>query len=363
MLLETGFRGGALALLGLLAIIGLPGKLRSPSGRATLLFDLCVIAFLIETAPGIHEELFWWIIPLRILSNSIAGVFVAWAETVFGDASQLTQWRWAVFVAFLPFAGVATLSGSSLAWNATHAATLIVVVIETVRILAGRKADLVEGRRRFRIIFACAVGLVILATTMLDAAGVRWLPGLSAVLGLAIVAALMRLRAVMPEPTLEPAPAARGGLTIPIAATEMSAEERQLAERLRRAMEKDRAYRDSDLSVDRLAEQLGVPEYRLRRTINQRLGYRNFTDFVNEHRLKEAREALSDPTQSRVPVLTIALDAGWGSIGPFNRAFKGQTGQTPTEFRRRALADFAIDHILPDSAGSDATSGKTPTSA
>ncbi|WP_052833104.1 helix-turn-helix domain-containing protein [Bradyrhizobium sp. LTSP885] len=362
MLLETGFRGGALALFGLLAIIGLPGTLRSPIGRATLLFDLCVIAFLIETAPGIHEGLVWWIIPLRILSNSIAGVFVAWAETVFDD-SQSTRWRWAVFVALLPLAGVATLSGSSLAWNATHAVTLIVVVVETARVLAGRKADLVEGRRRFRIIFACAVGLVILATTMLDAAGVGWLPGLSAVLGLAIVAAMIRLRAVMPEATLEPAPAARGGLTIPIAATEMSAEERQLAERLRRAMEQDRAYRDSDLSVDRLAEQLGVPEYRLRRTINQRLGYRNFTDFVNEHRLKEAREALSDPAQSRVPVLTIALDAGWGSIGPFNRAFKGQTGQTPTQFRRRALADSAIGHILPESARSDATSGKTPTSA
>lgn len=367
MLLETGLRGGALALLGLLALVGLPGTLRSPTGRATLLFDLCVIAFLIETAPGIHEGLVWWVIPLRILSNSIAGVFVAWAETVFGDASQSTRWRWAVFVALLPLAGLATISGSSLAWNATHAATLIVAVIETARVLAGRKADLVEPRRRLRIIFACAVGLVILATTILDAAGVRWLPGLSAVLAVAMVGALIRLRAVMPEPTFEPTreptPAARGAVAIPVAATDMSAEERQLAERLRRAMEQDRAYRDPDLSVDRLAEQVGVPEYRLRRMINQRLGYRNFTDFVNEHRLKEAREALSDPVQSRVPVLTIALDAGWGSIGPFNRAFKGQTGQTPTEFRRRALADFAIGHVLPDSARSDAFSGETPTSA
>ena len=363
MLLETGVRGGALALLGLLAIIGLPGTLRSPIGRASLLFDLCAIAFLIETAPTIHEGFVWWIVPLRILSNSIAGIFVAWAETVFGDASASTPWRWAVFVAFLPLAGVATLSGSNLAWNTTHAATLMVVGVETARVLAGRKADLVEGRRRFRIIFTCAVGLVILATTMLDAAGVSWLPGLSAVLGLVIVAALMRLRAVMPEPTLEPVPAARSGPDIYTATTEMSAEERQLAERLRRVMEQDRAYRDSDLSVDRLAEQLGVPEYRLRRMINQRLGYRNFTDFVNEHRLKEAREALSDPAQSRVAILTIALDAGWGSIGPFNRAFKRQTGQTPTEFRRRALADFAIGHVLRDSARADATSGKTPTSA
>jgi AraC-like DNA-binding protein len=46
----------------------------------------------------------------------------------------------------------------------------------------------------------------------------------------------------------------------------------------------------------------------------------------------------ADPTQKQVPVLTIAMDAGFQSIGPFNRAFKVATGQTPTEFRRDALA-------------------------
>jgi hypothetical protein len=33
--------------------------------------------------------------------------------------------------------------------------------------------------------------------------------------------------------------------------------------------------------------------------------------------------ALSDPSQSSVPILTIALDAGFGSIGPFNRPSQG----------------------------------------
>jgi AraC-like DNA-binding protein len=32
------------------------------------------------------------------------------------------------------------------------------------------------------------------------------------------------------------------------------------------------------------------------------------------------------------------MDAGFQSIGPFNRAFKADTGLTPTEFRRDALA-------------------------
>jgi AraC-like DNA-binding protein len=36
-----------------------------------------------------------------------------------------------------------------------------------------------------------------------------------------------------------------------------------------------------------------------------------------------------------VPVLTIAMDSGFQSLGPFNRAFKADTGLTPTEYRRR----------------------------
>lgn len=364
MLFEPGVRGGALALLTVLALIGLPRTLRSPAGRATLLLDLCAIAFLIETAPGIHERLAWWIVPLRVLSNSIAGVFVAWAETVFNDAAPPSRWRWAAFAAMLPLASTATLSGLDLAWNATHAATLILVMVETARVLAGRRTDLVEGRRRLRIVFACAVGLVILATTVLDAIGVPWLPGLCAVLGLAVAAAPIRLRTVAAEPppnAAEPERASHRNSAAPAPA--LSAEERQLAEQLRQAMEHDRAYRDTNLSVEGLAKRLGTPEYRLRRLINQRLGYRNFTDFLNQQRLKEAQIALSDPAQARVPVLTIALDAGWGSIGPFNRAFKACTGQTPTEFRRRALADSAIGQSLPDSVRPDACSGKTRASS
>ena len=86
--------------------------------------------------------------------------------------------------------------------------------------------------------------------------------------------------------------------------------------------------------VGTLATRLGIPEYRLRRLINQRLGYRNFNVFLNEHRIAEAKAALADPSQAEVPVITIAMDAGFQSLGPFNRAFKATTGVTPTEYRR-----------------------------
>ena len=115
--------------------------------------------------------------------------------------------------------------------------------------------------------------------------------------------------------------------------------ERRLAVALQRLMADERAYRSEDLSLASLAAQLAVPDYRLRRLINQRLGHRNFNVFVNGFRLAEARAALADPAKTDRPVLSIALDAGFQSIGPFNRAFKADTGRTPTEFRRENRAD------------------------
>ena len=99
-------------------------------------------------------------------------------------------------------------------------------------------------------------------------------------------------------------------------------------------MQQDHAYRSEDLSLGSLATRLGVPEYRLRRVIHQRLGHRNFNAYINGLRLQQACAALANPAQRHLPVLSIALEAGFQSIGPFNRAFKAATGTTPTEYRK-----------------------------
>jgi len=46
--------------------------------------------------------------------------------------------------------------------------------------------------------------------------------------------------------------------------------------------------------------------------------------------------------------LTIAMDSGFPSLDPFNRAFKADTGLTPTEFRRLALAKAPSIRSLAD---------------
>ncbi len=118
-----------------------------------------------------------------------------------------------------------------------------------------------------------------------------------------------------------------------VAAAEDAADQK-LIDALMRLMADERIYRHDNVTIGTLASRLSIPEYRLRRLINQRLGYRNFNVFLNEHRIEEAKAALADPTQAEVPVITIAMDAGFQSLGPFNRAFKAITGVTPSEYRR-----------------------------
>ena len=54
------------------------------------------------------------------------------------------------------------------------------------------------------------------------------------------------------------------------------------------------------------------------------------------------RVAPSRARKPKVPVITIAMDAGFQSLGPFNRAFKATTGVTPTEYRRRNEARVGV---------------------
>lgn len=101
-----------------------------------------------------------------------------------------------------------------------------------------------------------------------------------------------------------------------------SGDDAKIAAKLNRLMRGERAYREEDLSIAALALTVGVPEYKLRRLINRQLGY---------------------PDQREVPISTIALDAGFQSLGPFNRAFKAETGLTPTAFRAQALSGAKSD--------------------
>lgn len=344
--LEAGLRGGAMALFLLLAIATWRDARRVAVVRYGALFALCGVAYLVESAPGLADRCPLWIVPVRLLSIAAPAVFQLWAAATFDDSFAPAWWRWLPFGGMVALGGLALIAGRGTVWRAVEIAQLLLVAVGIWQALSGRAGDLVEGRRRFRLALAIAAGLAIggLSLTAFAAAReIRALGGVAGAGGLAVLGLAAALLALGARPRRDLAPAQLGQ---PAAARDeppsvsrppIDAEERALLARLRRAMEDERAYREEGFGLALLAARLDLPEYRLRRLINQRLGHRNFISFVNSYRLAETMAALADPGQAQVPILTIALDAGFQSIGPFNRAFKAHTGMTPSEFRRDRL--------------------------
>ncbi|WP_246050546.1 helix-turn-helix domain-containing protein [Asticcacaulis tiandongensis] len=106
-----------------------------------------------------------------------------------------------------------------------------------------------------------------------------------------------------------------------------------LAARILNLISDDRFYTTPNLKVADLARHVNEAEYKVTQCITGALGFRNFNHMINHFRINQAASQLADRDFDHLPVLTIALDCGFGSIGPFNRAFKTQFGDTPTAFR------------------------------
>lgn len=344
---EAALRGGAVALLLLLAILSLRGAKASPAARYGALFSLGAAAYVVESTPDQALQHAAWLVPIRLLSVGNAAVFWLWACAHFDD-DFAPSWR-----NFLPWTGLVAFGAVAVyldrwsVWRGLQAASLLLVAAGVWKALAGRTVDLVENRRRLRVWLAitaaayiAAVNLCFLFPDMNPIVQPGAFINAVALAGMAFLFSTLLLWPSAREPVAVAAAPAPLVMARPLPAGSVlgNGQEAACLAALAALMEYDRIYREPGLGIAALAARLTVPEYRLRRLINGRLGHRNFSTFVNGYRLAEVTAALSDPSQAEVPILTIALDAGFQSLGPFNRAFKAYAGVTPSEFRRCALA-------------------------
>jgi len=83
---------------------------------------------------------------------------------------------------------------------------------------------------------------------------------------------------------------------------------------LREVMESDEAWRREGLTIGAVAKAVGIPEYRLRRLINDHLGHRNFADFLNAYRISSAKVRLSAPEFARTAVASPFFSLGETSV-------------------------------------------------
>lgn len=343
LILDPMIRGGAIALFLLWIAILWRDHRASLSARVAIAMHLAIIAYLLSHAFHPSDRSFLPYVIWDALSVMVPALFWLFVRLWFDDQQRIGWRSWLVIAGFgvlllVQIALILAMGSFSLEiWVLVRIGMFGFAVAGMWIAWRGRANDLIEMRRRFRVGLVCAIGIFILLATFAEmfqgpnSQSDLWhLVMLTAihVATLIVSVALYRFRSPDLFAALEPPPKPARPPAVPS----------PLAQRLRALMAEERAYRAEGFSIAMLAARLGEPEYRVRRAINGEMGFRNFTAFLNSFRLDEIRAALADPAQREVPILTIALDAGFGSLGPFNRAFRDAEGMTPTDYRARAAA-------------------------
>jgi AraC-like DNA-binding protein len=340
--LELMARGGTMALLALWSWLLWRDHRDMLAARTAMAMNLGIASYVFITSGWIEQQdLSGLMIPL--FARSTPGLFWLFAKTWFNDRTRL-----APLDVILVAASMVNAVIIHFTFETKTPAFYVSGVIFRISMLGfgmaglweawrSRDGDLIEARRRLRLGIVGAVGLYVMIIGFAEMAvfqadapvSIIGLIGAStAFITLTLSAAMFASR----QADLYGAPAATSATM-----AQRVIDDAPLAARLLALMEAAKPHRDERLTIAGLAQQLGVQEYRLRRLINGALGHRNFAQFLNGYRLAEVRQALADPAQREVPILTIALDAGFGSLGPFNRAFRDAEAMTPSEYRTNAV--------------------------
>jgi len=341
LILDVLLRYGSVTLLFLASFLALRDGRGSKAGIYIFLVTFTVASMLLTT---VRPELqlprpIHYFFRFADVGNI---AFIWWLGlAMFDDDFRLRWWHWAVlalnYVVLLPtrimeFRGVEYFHPV-----ANYGLDLITVGIMGHLFyvaLKGRADDLIEPRRRLRLFFVLALGIATLAALFAENLLMASHPELLNTLRCIIIFPMalwgvawltqMHPEKLVFEATLEK----------PVQASLIDPRDQQLLAELTKAIEVDQMFKEPGLTIRQLAETLKTPEHRLRNLINSGLGYRNFSAFLNHYRIAAIKDAFSRPENSRIPVLTIALDHGYNSLAPFNRAFRYVEGKTPTQYRR-----------------------------
>lgn len=117
---------------------------------------------------------------------------------------------------------------------------------------------------------------------------------------------------------------------VPVHATPSDADH-ALMQTLNAIMKDKELFRDSNLTLARIAKRLSVPTRDLSGAINRTTG-ENFSRFINGYRIAYAKGALQE---TDLPVTEVMFEAGFLSKSSFNTEFRRVTGLTPSQFRSR----------------------------
>lgn len=101
---------------------------------------------------------------------------------------------------------------------------------------------------------------------------------------------------------------------------------------LKKAMETDKIYLNPMLGIQDLAKIIGTNKNKLSSIINSYL-HISYTAMLNQYRIRESINILSDPKYFSYKIETIGEMCGYNNRQVFHAAFKKEMGITPTHFR------------------------------
>lgn len=101
------------------------------------------------------------------------------------------------------------------------------------------------------------------------------------------------------------------------------------------AIQENKYYKNPDLDIRTLSEQLLLPYHELSSYINKYYG-QNFNAFINSFRIKEVVNGLESEQHQAYTIMGLAQEAGFKSASAFYAAFKKEKGTTPSVFLKRS---------------------------
>ncbi|QPH53931.1 AraC family transcriptional regulator [Pontivivens ytuae] len=326
-------RGGGAALTLFLAVRFALMGCRTVVDTAGFLF--CAFATLhtlgmVATPSGYGLDTLSWAGLAHLAGRLDTVAFWVMAMAMFDDRFRLQNWH------FAP--GVLMLTLTLIPGTEGLCALLVVVLMLHVMVLGLRDldGDLVDLRRRLRMALAFLVPAMVISSTLMNT--VLTEPGPWVDLFEASKFALLSFLFAVWLTRMEEGLIASPDPEEPRRTPPLPAADRLELDQLTRAVAEGVCF-EPGLTIGALAQRLEMPEHRLRRLINQGLGYRNFAAFLNDHRVEEAKRRLADPSQARAQIISHAFALGYNSLAPFNRAFRERVGESPSAFRNRVLED------------------------
>jgi len=102
---------------------------------------------------------------------------------------------------------------------------------------------------------------------------------------------------------------------------------------LENLMKKEQLYLNPLLKLDDVVKQTGIPQKTISAILNQHLN-KSFNDYVNSFRIEAFKKRLLTDNSENLTITGMAFECGFNSQATFQRVFKANTNQSPSEFKK-----------------------------